>query len=241
MDGAITGRLADNRLPVLQAEIAELHRRGDASQQEALTAYREAGAKLIEAKGLLGHGQWLPWLGEIGIEPRTAQRYMRLAQIPADKYDTVTHLGLRAALDSIAAHHATPEKERRRPLEDGELEIPLNDVKFRPELYSRQPTSKGGSFSQDGIDRYVALLPYLDAIEINQRFEIIDGYMRYLAHQKAKTFKTIRVRITEVKDDLEHLKLAISRNSTHGEPLPIEKEIEVTEDRWRQKLLAAAD
>jgi hypothetical protein len=37
------------------------------------------------------------------MTPRTPQRYMRLANIPADKYDTVSHLGINVALDTVAA------------------------------------------------------------------------------------------------------------------------------------------
>jgi hypothetical protein len=40
----------------------------------------EAGAGLIEAKKLVGHGQWLPWLKEnCGVSERRAQHYMKLA------------------------------------------------------------------------------------------------------------------------------------------------------------------
>jgi hypothetical protein len=43
----------------------------------------EAGRKLIEAKEMLQHGEWLPWLRDhIGIGERTAQDYMRLARDP---------------------------------------------------------------------------------------------------------------------------------------------------------------
>jgi hypothetical protein len=57
---------------------------------------------LVEAKATVPHGGWLPWLTETGLTPRTAQRYMRLAGLPDDKYDTVSHLGLKGALDAIA-------------------------------------------------------------------------------------------------------------------------------------------
>lgn len=58
--------------------------------------------RLIEAKGLLDHGEWLPWLKETGLSPRTAQGYIKLARIDTTKYATVAHLGIRAALVTIA-------------------------------------------------------------------------------------------------------------------------------------------
>ena len=40
-----------------------------------------AGKWLTAVKTELGHGSWLPWLNENGIEPRTAQRFMKLAAV----------------------------------------------------------------------------------------------------------------------------------------------------------------
>lgn len=73
------------------------------------------------------------------------------------------------------------------------------------------------------VDRYCEFLRDLPAIEVNQRNEVIDGVLRLLAHKQAKQ-TTIRARITEVTNDLEHFSLACLRNSTHGLQLPIEVE-----------------
>jgi hypothetical protein len=93
---------ASNRLPVLQEEIRSAHEAAIAAAQTAVDRARDAGARLIEAKSLLHHGQWLPWLKETGVSPRTAQDYMQLARLPEDKYATVAHLGIRKALAEIA-------------------------------------------------------------------------------------------------------------------------------------------
>jgi hypothetical protein len=226
---------SSNRLPILAAEISAAHDAAIKAAESAVGHAIQAGQKLIEAKSLLGHGQWLPWLHQIGIEPRSAQRYMRLAKVP--NASSVTHLGIAAALDAIAIHHAPKEPESeppwRRPLEDGEIEFPLADVTFRPELYPRS------SVPQDIVERYVSLLPYLPAIEINQRQEIIDGYLRYLAHKQASTFDTIRCIVTDVGDDLEHLKLAVKRNATHGIQLPLQDELEFAIEEWRRRMLVS--
>jgi hypothetical protein len=99
---------SSNRLPILQDEIRIAHRDARDAAKTAVDRARDAGVRLIEAKGLLGHGEWLPWLKETGVSPRTAQRYMQLAQIPADKYDTVAHLGIKSALEAIAKVRAKP-------------------------------------------------------------------------------------------------------------------------------------
>ena len=45
----------------------------------ALDAALACGQWLMFAKGKLPHGQWLPWLQTVGVNDRTAQRYMGLA------------------------------------------------------------------------------------------------------------------------------------------------------------------
>jgi hypothetical protein len=65
-----------------------------------------AGKLLIEAKDLLGHGQWLPWLAEHCVLPeRTAQLYMRLAHHAPEfeaKSATVADLTVRGAIKLLA-------------------------------------------------------------------------------------------------------------------------------------------
>ena len=48
-------------------------------------SYIAIGRDLIEAKGKLSHGEWLPWLTELGFSSSAASNYMRLArEIPPD-------------------------------------------------------------------------------------------------------------------------------------------------------------
>jgi hypothetical protein len=66
----------------------------------------DLGAALIALKAQTKHGEWLKTLADLGIEPRTAQNYMRLAGYQDDKNETdgdVSHL--------LAGHvEASPEK-----------------------------------------------------------------------------------------------------------------------------------
>jgi hypothetical protein len=64
----------------LAKRINEAHHAGNAALGNALEHYHRAGVLLNEQKAELPHGGWLPWL-EANFEgdPRTAQRYMRLA------------------------------------------------------------------------------------------------------------------------------------------------------------------
>lgn len=90
MDGSNV--TSSNRLPILQAQIVEMHKAVGRFEHEAAVAALGAGKMLIEAKGLCGHGEWLPWLKAAGIHERTARRYMALAASNL-KSDTVSDLG----------------------------------------------------------------------------------------------------------------------------------------------------
>ena len=100
----------NNRLAVLAAEIKEADGRCRRSAEAAAAAAIEAGHRLIEAKALLRHGEWLPWLREhVAVSDRTAQNYMRLAGSGLE-IRTVADLGIRAAVAFAAL----------RPPDDGE-------------------------------------------------------------------------------------------------------------------------
>ena len=98
-----------NRLPELAARIKEEHEATAVALQRGLEHALAAGKMLIEAKALLKHGQWLPWLAEhCAMSERTAQAYMQVAHSFAKigdeaKAQRVADLGFRDALHSLAA------------------------------------------------------------------------------------------------------------------------------------------
>jgi len=94
-----------NRLPVLAASIKTEHDECLAAMRQSLSHALAAGDMLMEAKSLVEHGEWLPWLAEnCPIPKRTAQLYMRLAKhrelIEAKSAD-VAHLALQGAVELI--------------------------------------------------------------------------------------------------------------------------------------------
>lgn len=101
-------QIGDNRLSVLAGQVADLHQQVtthiDAAathKQAAAMKALEAGAALIEAKKLLPHGGWGPWLASAGIPERSAQRYMRLSRADMETA-TVADFGV-AEADRVAA------------------------------------------------------------------------------------------------------------------------------------------
>jgi hypothetical protein len=70
-----------NRLTVLAAEIRDAHAAAGAAAVTRARRAIDAGRALIEAKELLKHGQWLPWLRQhCRLPERTAQLYMKLVE-----------------------------------------------------------------------------------------------------------------------------------------------------------------
>jgi len=83
-------------------------------KQQAGTAILEIGARLIEAKRQLGHGEWIAWLRDkVDFSDRSAQNFMRLAKEYRNP-QTVADLGASKALALLAL----PESEREEFLSE---------------------------------------------------------------------------------------------------------------------------
>ena len=75
------------------------------------------GRCLIEAKDMLPHGEWLPWLTErVEFSPRTAQNFMRLAREWTNT-QTLADLGASKALSLLAL----PPEEREQFMEENNV------------------------------------------------------------------------------------------------------------------------
>lgn len=99
--GARAPAQSERTIEVITSEILEAKRVGG---EAVLTI----GRGLIEAKGLLSHGEWLPWLSEkVEFSERSAQNFMRLAREWSNP-QTLADLGASKALALLAL----PESER---------------------------------------------------------------------------------------------------------------------------------
>ena len=95
------GRPGDNRLPQLAAEIRKAHADVHGAAKTAAQRAIDAGHALIEAKALVKHGEWLPWLREhCALAERTAQLYMKIAR-SGNSPELIASLGLQAAATEI--------------------------------------------------------------------------------------------------------------------------------------------
>ena len=104
-----------SRQPAAMSNLADAinaeHQACKAALQATLDHAICAGDYLLQAKGELTHGQWLPWLKDnCHFSRRTAQNYMRLAEHKhrLTNAQTSAHLSIDAALKRLAA----PRPER---------------------------------------------------------------------------------------------------------------------------------
>lgn len=119
--GAITSQTAilrdvrkfDGELPILAAQIADEVCKAENAWRDALGHAIRAGELLIEAKGLVKHGEWLSWLAEnfLGSD-RTARLYMRLATNSATVAELPT---IREAVAMLTPPTRIQQERPRRP------------------------------------------------------------------------------------------------------------------------------
>jgi len=94
-------RVGDNRLPALAADIRKAHADVQGAAKTAAQRAIEAGHALMEAKALVEHGGWLPWLREhCALAERTAQLYMKIAK-SGNSPEIIAALGLQGAATEI--------------------------------------------------------------------------------------------------------------------------------------------
>lgn len=100
---AMTSPANERTIETITGEILDAKRAGG----EAILTI---GRCLIEAKNMLPHGEWLPWLTEkVEFSPRTAQNFMRLAREWTNT-QTLADLGASKALTLLAL----PPEEREQ-------------------------------------------------------------------------------------------------------------------------------
>ena len=91
-------------IEVITDEILDAQRRGG-------QAVLDIGRGLLEAKSMLPHGEWLPWINtRIGYSEKTAQNFMRLAREFSNP-QALADLGATKALALLAL----PADEREQP------------------------------------------------------------------------------------------------------------------------------
>lgn len=148
-----------NRLPALLAEIKNANVVFSSAQRLSADAAFVMGKNLIEAKELCAHGDWSSFLKSTGIPPRTAQRYMRLAQSGFDA-EYVAIVGVTEALREIDdAQEVMPSAGMAKIAVWDDERAPHTIIWWRTDRY-------WGGFAQAYVDGDVGKMLIIEAMPI---------------------------------------------------------------------------
>ncbi|MBI3776768.1 MAG: DUF3102 domain-containing protein [Gammaproteobacteria bacterium] len=122
-------------LPDLATQINAEHSAATTAANTAVQHALNAGQLLIEAKKLVAHGEWLPWIAaNCQLADRTVQGYMRLARelpkLDGPKAQRVADLPLREALALLA----DDRMRELKPTSPGADWLPKNGLIARAEV-----------------------------------------------------------------------------------------------------------
>ena len=125
-----TDQLESRTIETITDEILDAQRRGG----EAILTI---GRCLIEAKEMLPHGEWLPWLNEkVAYSERTAQNFMAVARRYSNP-QTLADLGMAKALALLAL----PDSERDEFVQDHNV-IDMSARQLKQALKERDEARK---------------------------------------------------------------------------------------------------
>jgi hypothetical protein len=98
---AVTGR-EPNRLAVLAIEINALDAGIRRNSERIVIDAFEIGIRLLKAKAILKHGEWLPWLKDnVTVTTQWAQAYMRIATAGVRNPQRFAFDSIRGALEAL--------------------------------------------------------------------------------------------------------------------------------------------
>jgi len=147
--------LVNTALEDLATQIRGFYDAAMSAARTTIASARACGEKLAEAKALLPHGEWLPWVtANFDGSERTAQKWMQIAAT-ADTLPLDVGAGITAALDAIALPRTVQVKSAPR----AHL---ASDVETSPEVAA-----------QDAREGFKRLL----AAETNRNYAIVQAQL----------------------------------------------------------------
>ena len=130
------------------------------SLEDLLLATLEAGPLLTKAKGWLHHGEWGDWLHRVGLAPRTASMWMKLAGMDLTAEDVIERGGIVQTLRGGNLKSATvadlPDSNLGRDLAEAEAEIATTKQAYYDALSRRHRALTGAGQGEGGAEQYVS-------------------------------------------------------------------------------------
>jgi Protein of unknown function (DUF3102) len=116
---------SNSELDSLAAEINRDHKAGEAAEKKSRKHFHRCGTKLLEAKALVGHGNWENWLRDNcpEVTERQAQRYMALAK--SDVTSDLEEEWRRICGNDRRPQARSAQREEPQPADDPPEEVTL--------------------------------------------------------------------------------------------------------------------
>lgn len=184
--------MSENNLPGRTIEEISASIRAHAASM--CMSYIAIGRDLIEAKGKLSHGEWMPWLTEMGFSSSAASNYMRLArEIPPDSMIGALPVSKALALLQLPAGERETFAQANN-IEDQSAEEIRRLIRERDE--ARQALERANDKAQRNINAMDR-----DIVQKNSRIALLET-----ALEKEKQKPPIRETVEVKPADYEELK-----------------------------------
>jgi hypothetical protein len=195
----------DRGLKELATRINREHGQVEESLRSGLGHARAAGELLLEAKGKVAHGRWLPWLSaNVTFSNRTAQAYMRVAKgwdrLTA-KAQGLAHLGFEDALDLLAESASVPESGRASAEDEAPAAARVVQAGSIPE--DPGPAATAAHASDSAARQDARFDPFDESDKVYQRVRVRrEQWPEYARHHFILLFQSCAQRM-RIDDEVE--------------------------------------
>ena len=153
-------------------------------KEQAAMSIWEIGKRLSEAKDLLRHGQWLPWLTRfVDFSERQAQRYIKIFAAYS-KSDTVSDLGLKKALILAAL-----EPEEREELLPEAADMSAKELQAA--VAAKQEAERRAAEAEAKQMDLLSQLQDLEARQEKTVSEAVDAYKQVIADTRKENDRLV--------------------------------------------------
>lgn len=197
---------SDRDIETITGEILRL-------KQTAGEAILAIGQRLMEAKAMLPHGEWLPWLSErVEFSERTATRFMRLARewtnqtalsdLGATKALTLLALPANEREEFIAGSHLVDGREKTViDMSARELEKAIRERdEARTAMEQAQADAQSAENSRAKMET--------DMAQLQSRYEQAQQEAAALKEAESRAVQAAEEQVSRLRQELEELKAA---------------------------------
>lgn len=105
-------------------------------QRDAVAGALDAGHLLAQAKEIIPHGGWADWMERVGVKPRTASAWMKLAAMDVTVEEVIENGGINATLRGKPKSATVADLSAKSDLERELAEVEARIADSKREYYA---------------------------------------------------------------------------------------------------------